>query len=131
MWKGATPGISRAMAAALGLFTSYETAKEKMKVAMPQAEFLGFVIASFIAGGFASFISLPFDNAKTKMQNQKPNPDGTLPYRNILHAMQVCVKDQGVGGLWVGIPSYVMRIAPHVIVSMLVLEQLKKLVGNA
>lgn len=28
LWKGATPGVCRAMAAAMGLFTSYETAKE-------------------------------------------------------------------------------------------------------
>ena len=67
MWKGATPGVCRAMAAAVGLFTSYETAKEKMKVAMPNNEFTGFVIASFIAGGFAAMLSLPFDNAKTKL----------------------------------------------------------------
>jgi len=28
MWKGAVPGICRASAAAMGLFASYETAKE-------------------------------------------------------------------------------------------------------
>jgi solute carrier family 25 (mitochondrial oxoglutarate transporter), member 11 len=67
LWKGATPGICRSMAAALGLFTSYETAKDKMKVALPNNEFLGFVIASFIAGGFCAGLSLPFDNAKTKL----------------------------------------------------------------
>ncbi len=37
-----------------------------------------------MAGFLASFLSLPFDNAKTKMQKMKPGPDGKLPYKNIL-----------------------------------------------
>jgi len=69
MWKGATPGVCRASAAAMGLFTSYETSKEQMKILMPNNLALGFVIASFIAGGCCAAVSMPFDNAKTKLQN--------------------------------------------------------------
>jgi len=87
-----------------------------MRILLPNNISLGWTIASFIAGACCSTVSLPFDNAKTKLQNQKPGPDGKLPYRHIFHAMSVCVKDQGVLGLWSGFPSYVLRIAPHAII---------------
>ena len=50
------------------MFTTYEEAKKEMRVILPNNPFTGFVIASFIAGGVASAMSLPFDNAKTKLQ---------------------------------------------------------------
>lgn len=43
--------------------------------------------ASAVAGFLASFFSLPFDNAKTKMQKMKKGPDGKFPYANIFDAM--------------------------------------------
>ena len=41
------------------------------------------VQAALISGFLAAFVSLPFDNAKTKMQKQTKLPDGTYPYKNI------------------------------------------------
>ena len=43
--------------------------------------------ASAIAGLLASLCSLPFDNAKTKMQKMIKNPDGSFPYKNIFDTM--------------------------------------------
>jgi len=51
----------------LGMFTTYEEAKKRMRLIMPNYPFTGFVIASFFAGTVASAMSLPFDNAKTKL----------------------------------------------------------------
>lgn len=45
------------------------------------------IASSAISGISASVSSLPFDNAKTKLQKMKKNPDGTLPYKNIFDAM--------------------------------------------
>ena len=36
----------------------------------------------------ASFISLPFDNAKTKIQKMKAGPDGKFPYANVFDALR-------------------------------------------
>jgi solute carrier family 25 oxoglutarate transporter 11 len=48
--------------------------------------------ASLISGFLSSFVSLPFDNAKTKMQKMKKNPDGTFPYKNIFDTMGKTIK---------------------------------------
>lgn len=44
-------------------------------------------MASAVAGFSASFVSLPFDNAKTKMQKMKKGPDGVFPYKNIFDCL--------------------------------------------
>ena len=49
------------------------------------------IAAAFISGFFASFLSLPFDLAKTRIQKQRPDANGVLPYRNLPHCMmKVC-----------------------------------------
>jgi len=54
-------------------------------------------------------------------------PDGQFPYKNIFDAMGKTVQQSGVTGLWVGLPTYCIRIAPHVMITFLVSEKLKKL----
>lgn len=75
----------------------------------------------------AATLSLPFDNAKTKMQKMKAGPDGKMPFKNIFDCMGKTVTQSGLMGLWVGLPTYIVRIAPHVMISLTVSEQLKKL----
>jgi hypothetical protein len=43
--------------------------------------------SSAISGILAAWASLPFDNAKTKIQKMTVNADGTFPYKNIFDAM--------------------------------------------
>ena len=57
----------RAMALNLAMFTTYEEAKERLSVAMPNNKSFAWFLASFISGSFSAFVSLPFDNAKTKL----------------------------------------------------------------
>jgi len=111
----------------LGMFTTYEEAKERLGKAMPNNQGLSWFLASLLAGGVAATMSLPFDNAKTKMQKQVPNADGSLPYKNIFNAMGQTIKADGIPGLWVGLPTYIFRIAPHVMITFIVSERLKKI----
>ena len=46
-----------------------------------------------ISGVITSAASLPFDNAKTKIQKMKKAADGTLPYKNIFDAMGKTIKN--------------------------------------
>jgi solute carrier family 25 oxoglutarate transporter 11 len=50
-----------------------------------------------------------------------------MPYKNIFDAMKKTVKSDGPRGLWVGLPTYILRVAPHVIITMIAAEKLKKL----
>lgn len=43
--------------------------------------------SSAISGILSAWASLPFDNAKTKIQKMTANADGTFPYKNIFDAM--------------------------------------------
>ena len=80
---------------------------------------LKFFSASLISGFLSSFVSLPFDNAKTKIQKMKKGPDGTFPYKNIFDAMGKTIKNEGFTHMWVGFPTFYVRIAPHVCITLI------------
>ena len=110
----------------LGMFTTYEEAKERLAKRMPNNIGFSWFLASMFAGSVAATMSLPFDNAKTKLQKMQPNADGTMPYKNIFDAMGKTVTQSGPAALWVGLPTYCVRIAPHVMITFMVSEKLKK-----
>jgi len=126
LWNGVGPTIAKSMAINLVTFTTYEETKERLARIMPNNQSLSWFIASMLAGSLAATVSLPFDNAKTKMQKMTKGPDGKYPYRNIFDAMLKTARASGAGGLWVGLPMYCIRIAPHVMISFQVAERIKK-----
>jgi len=126
-WKGGSPTVVRAMALNLGMFTTYEESKQRLLKMMPNNQGAAWFMSSVFAGCIAAGMSLPFDNAKTKMQKMKAGPDGKMPYKNIFDAMGKEVKMNGITGLWVGFPTFCVRICPHVMITFLVSEKLKKL----
>mmetsp|Transcript_16253 Transcript_16253/g.27487 ORF Transcript_16253/g.27487 Transcript_16253/m.27487 type:complete len:160 (+) Transcript_16253:265-744(+) len=67
LWSGGGPTVIRAMSLNLGMFTTYEESKERLAKLMPNNIGLSWFLASMIAGSVAATMSLPFDNAKTKM----------------------------------------------------------------
>lgn len=78
------------------------------------------IIASAFAGVVCSTMSLPFDNAKTKLQGMRAGPDGKYPYKNIFDCMGKTIAQEGVTGLWIGLPTYIFRVSPHAITALLV-----------
>ena len=127
MWKGGVPTVVRAMSINFGMFTTYAESTERLTKALPDNPNWVWFLASAFSGAAAATVSLPFDNAKTKLQAQKPGPDGSLQYKNIFHALAVTAKQKGAAGLWVGLPTYITRISPHVMITFVVSEQLKKM----
>lgn len=53
---------------------------------------------------------------------KKDPKTGKYPYKNIIHAMGITVKNEGPTKLWVGFPTFYVRIAPHVMIHLLVLD---------
>lgn len=130
LFTGAGTTSIRAMALNMGMLASNDQAKEMMK----ENNITGFPAtlgASAIAGFFASFFSLPFDYVKTQLQKQKPLPDGTLPFKGF---GDCCAKTMASGGplkFYTGFPTYYVRIAPHAMFTLIILDQLNTSMKNA
>ena len=121
LWRGATPTIVRAMVLNFGMLGPFDEIKERLNRYYGVKDTLKVrLIASACAGFLCSFFSLPFDNAKTKMQRMVPGPDGKYPYNNIFHCLQQSVAKEGFTRLWVGFPTFYFRIAPHAMLTLLI-----------
>lgn len=124
LFKGAAPTVVRAMALNMGMLASNEQAREMI------VEYGGFekgtlpVIlgGSTIAGFFAAGCSLPFDFVKTRMQKMTPNADGTMPYKGSLDCAAKTLSQEGFLKFYTGFPTYCIRIAPHVVFTLVFLD---------
>lgn len=150
LFRGCLPTVTRAMALNLGMLAGYAESKERLSKAFGPGAAANFG-ASAIAGFFASAFSLPFDFVKTRMQKQKPGPDGVMPYKGSLDCAAKVLRNEGPlafyrgfptvrsdrraqrGGLWSRILliscfsvlfQYYVRIAPHAMITLLVNDAL-------
>ncbi|RKF74317.1 putative mitochondrial 2-oxoglutarate/malate carrier protein [Golovinomyces cichoracearum] len=123
LWAGATPTVGRAMALNCGQLAFFSEAKQRLKDTNlgPQMQVFG---ASAIAGFFASFFSLPLDFIKTRLQKQVKNGNGELPYKGMLDCFTKVANEEGILSFYRGFGTYYARIAPHVMVTMIVADYL-------
>jgi solute carrier family 25 (mitochondrial oxoglutarate transporter), member 11 len=129
LWKGSFPTILRALAMNIMMLTSNDEIKEWLTKARKQSkpDMSTVLTASAISGFLSSFVSLPFDNIKTKMQKQKKGADGTLPYKSFMDCFNKTAAKEGVSGLWIGFfPTYYIRIAPHIMITLIVQDFLTR-----
>ncbi len=57
----------------------------------------------------------------------KPDAAGVMPYKNIFDTIGQTYKREGITGLWVGYPTFYMRIAPHVMITLIMNDMLNDL----
>lgn len=126
LFRGASPTIVRAMALNMGMLASNDQAKEMFLSAgfTTQTSVIG---GASIAGFFASACSLPFDFVKTRMQKMTPNPDGSMPYKGSLDCAMQTLRNEGPLKFYAGFPTYCIRIAPHVVFTLVFMDALPKL----
>ncbi|KAJ5899504.1 hypothetical protein N7495_004248 [Penicillium taxi] len=118
LWAGALPTVIRAMALNMGQLTFFAEAKTQLKSHTSLSTQNQTFAASAIAGFFASFLSLPFDFIKTRLQKQQKDPKtGILPYRGVLDCARKVVAEEGWLRFYRGFGTYYVRIAPHALVS--------------
>ena len=120
-WKGCTPTVMRAMALNLGMLGPYDQAKETLQSIFGNFRGIG-ICSSCIAAFLACVFSLPFDNVKTKYQRMIKGADGLYPYKNFADCFGKSLKNEGFFGLYVGFPTFVGRIAPHVVITLLSID---------
>ncbi len=131
LWRGSAPTICRAMAMNLGMMTTYDEVKEFLnRHSENKNSKTTRLAASAISGLICSFMSLPFDNIKTKMQKMVRNSNGVYPYNGVFDCFMKSIKREGVIGLWVGYPTFYFRVAPHAMIALLILDFLHINFGN-
>ncbi|EER41406.1 predicted protein [Histoplasma capsulatum H143] len=73
-------------------------------------------------------MSLPFDFIKTRLQKQQKDPKtGQLPYKGVLDCAKKVIRDEGWLRFYRGFGTYYVRIAPHAMVTLIVLDYLNVL----
>jgi len=131
LWKGAVPTMMRASALNVSMLVSYETARDVATTAMgPDASPFKIQFGSSMIAAVATAVgSLPFDNIKTKMQKQKPDASGKMPYSGMPDCFAKSMAREGVAGFWAGLPTYYFRVGPHAVITLLSLEVYRKMLG--
>lgn len=124
LWKGAGPTIVRAMSLNAGQLATFEELKEFVTKIRGSSDIITRIIAVTGSGIVCSVVSLPFDNIKTKLQKQKADANGNLAYKGLIDCFSKTVAREGFFGLWVGLPTFIIRIAPHSIISLLIMDYL-------
>lgn len=127
LWKGAGPTVVRAMALNMGMLASYDQSVEFFKDSLGLGEASILVGASAVSGFFASAFSLPFDYVKTQIQKMQPDPSGKYPYTSSWDCAMKTLKSGGPLKFYTGFPVYCVRIAPHVMLTWIFLNQVQKL----
>ena len=72
----------------------------------------------------------PFDVASTRMYNQHVSANNVgLLYKNGFDCLVKTVKTEGVSALYKGFSAHYLRIGPHTVLTLVGMDQLKKLYG--
>ncbi|KAK9843706.1 hypothetical protein WJX81_003189 [Elliptochloris bilobata] len=123
LFRGAGPTVVRAMALNMGMLASNDQAKEMLEAAgFPKGGNAVVLGGATIAGFFASACSLPFDFVKTRIQKMEPGPDGKFPYKGPADCAMKTLTQEGPLKFYTGFPTYCVRIAPHVAITLVMLE---------
>ncbi|KAJ1655185.1 mitochondrial aspartate-glutamate transporter agc1 [Dispira simplex] len=77
------------------------------------AQLLQKLSSGAIAGITGTLIIYPLDIVKTRLQNQKPDARGVLPYRNGWHCLQSIVRYEGFRGVYRGLVPNLMGVTPE------------------
>lgn len=132
LWRGSFPTIIRAMVLNFGMLGPFDEIKERLNKLRGTKDTISTRLAAAAVAGFlSSFLSLPFDNAKTKMQKMVRSADGTMPYKNVFDCIGKTLKNEGLANLWVGFPTFYVRIAPHVMITLIVQDYLTEFMKKA
>jgi len=131
LWRGAVPTMTRAISLNVAMMVSYEESKERLAAytGRPGSSLYIQSLASMVSACCTAFFSLPFDNIKTKMQKQKQNAQGELPYKGMPDCFAKSLAREGITGFWAGLPTYYFRVGPHAIIVLMTSEIYKKLLG--
>jgi solute carrier family 25 oxoglutarate transporter 11 len=76
-------------------------------------------------------MSLPFDFVKTRIQKQRPDANGMLPYKSSIDCAMKVAAREGPMAFYTGFPTYYARIAPHAMLVLLLIEVMDSSIKRA
>jgi len=131
LWKGLSPNICRGIAMNVGMMAFYDQAKETVGAIVNDPDLSRPLLATklgsaAVAGFMCAFLSLPFDMAKSRLQDMKIT-GGKPPYSGVADFMRKFIAKEGVPALWTGFSAYYFRCAPHAMTILLVREEVYKM----
>ncbi|EDO08079.1 Mitochondrial dicarboxylate/tricarboxylate transporter family protein [Babesia bovis T2Bo] len=118
LWKGATPTIVRAMALNVAMLATYDQSKETLSPYIKDKSTLT-VASSAISAWFAVVASLPFDYVKTCLQKQG---SGKAQYSGVTDCFIKNYREGGLKRFYSSYSAFYMRIAPHIIITLILRE---------
>lgn len=124
LYSGLAPNILRGMAMNVGQLACYDQAKEFISSTItndpdptnPQLDTK--LYSAAIAGFTAAAFSLPFDLAKSRLQ------DGNK-YKGLIDVFSKTLSNEGPLAFWTGFSAYYLRCAPHAAIILLVNESVR------
>ncbi|MFS8026146.1 putative mitochondrial carrier domain superfamily [Helianthus anomalus] len=131
LWKGAGPTVVITMALNMGMLASYDQSVEFFKDNLGACEGAAILGVSTVSGFFAAACSLPFDYVKMQIQKIQPDAEGKYPYTGSLDCALKTLKSGGPFKFYIGFLVYCVRIAPHVMMTWIFLNQIQKLEKKA
>jgi solute carrier family 25 (mitochondrial oxoglutarate transporter), member 11 len=126
LWRGFEPTVLRAMAMNVGMMATYDIVKGAI-ASVNGENFTTNLMSSAVSGLACVTTSLPFDLIKTRLQNMKAMPDGTMPYKGVIDCASKILVNEGPLAFWTGFGAYYGRTAPHAMIILISLEQLNAL----
>jgi hypothetical protein len=114
LWAGAKPTVIRAMAMNFGQLAFFAESKAQIGKHLPEAPEVAQTLgAAAAAGFFGAVLGLPFDFIKTRLQEQRPGPDGKLAYRGFVDCAVKVVRAEGWMPFYRGYGMFYLRVAPQ------------------
>jgi len=129
-FTGATPTIVRGLSINLGMLMTYDTYKKWNSSWAGEGTQTNRFFSGFLSGWTAATVSLPFDFVKTRLQKQAPLADGTMPYKGVLDCMKKVAAQEGVAAFYQGYFTFVVRIAPHIMLTWVFMDNVKSLLDG-
>eukprot|EP00752_Nemacystus_decipiens_P001800 g1739.t1 len=129
LYAGLAPNILRGMSMNVGMMACYDQAKGTMMSVFgetdPKNPGLPVKLSSAAIAGFtAAAFSLPFDMLKSRLQDQKPDSKGNLPYKGLADCASGILRKEGPLAFWTGFTAYYGRCAPHAMIILLSIESI-------
>ena len=124
------PNILRGMAMNVGMLACYDQAKDFIAKNITndnprKPTVVTNLLSSAVAGFTSAAFSLPFDMLKSRLQDMKPNAAGKMPYTGLTDCASAILRKEGILAFWTGFPAYYARCAPHAMIILLTIEQVR------